>query len=158
MSDYFNFIKYLYSTAREYEWKKLRKHLKDNNMNIVNGRSGCGSQTYSSNRKLNPPYDLSNWRWIEVKAETGVIFISFQPFEIDTRSNNKHVLFDRIGISWYAGAYNAKYVYDKMLITDIELPLDENKMEKICYIIKYLSNNITTEITTWKQVSKEIGK
>lgn len=154
--------------AREYEWKKLRKYLSDNNITIVNGRSGCGSQTYSSNRRLNPPYDLSNWRWIDITLKNGgMAFISFQPFDKDNNTNNSHVLFDRIGISWYEKRKDnsnlekqkeTAMIINNMFITDIELPLDENKMNKICDIIKFLSDNITIEKFTWKQISKEIEK
>ena len=159
MTEHFNLIREIYFKAREHEWKKLRQYLRAQGLNVItSGHSGYGYEEYSPRKKLIPSYDLTNWRWVEVKSEKGTVFISFQPFDRDSNSNNNHALFDRIGVSWYTGKYNAKNLHDKMMITDIELPLNDEKMKKIHKIIGYLFDNIKTENLKWKDVSKDIDK
>ena len=92
-------------------------------------------------KKVKKSYDLTNWRWIEIKTDTVSIFVSFQPLDKDINSSNKHALFDRIGISWYFEKYDEKEMSDNMIITDIELPFNEAKMDKILKIIMFISEN-----------------
>lgn len=147
MKKHFNIIKKAYFEAREYEWERLREYLKSKKLKIViRGNGGCGSKTYCSNNKLKVTYDLSNWRWIDIALENGdMVFISFQPFDKDSDSNSTHALFDRIGISRYKKRENntreekyreTKEITENMLITDVELPFDDDKMERIYKIIR----------------------
>lgn len=127
-------IKHLYSETREYERKKLIKALKEKNY-IVNtkGCSGKGSTRYTSQGRMSE-YDLSNWKYIEThKNDKEVRFlISFNPFESDKFTLNKHCLYDRIGICKYYKDHKTEK------ILNVDLPLDYNKIE---IIISELENS-----------------
>lgn len=122
--------------------------------NIMKRNSlGKGISTYGkkrSDKQLNPPYDLTNWKYVEVNKKYKIdndeievhYFISLQTFERDPNSNNVHVLMDRIGIYAYVGKYHAEEAINNMKITDIALPLDNDKLEKLCEIL----NSIGTKI------------
>jgi len=62
------------------------------------------------------------------------VVISLQVFDIDPNSLNVHVLFDRIGIFAYVGKYSGSRAFNEMIITDIELPLDEKGGDLISLI------------------------
>lgn len=91
------------------------------------------AQQVSSQGRMSE-YDLSNWKYIEThKNDKEVRFlISFNPFESDKFTLNKHCLYDRIGI--------CKYYKDHKIekILNIDLPLDYNKIE---IIISELENS-----------------
>ena len=134
----FNEIKLAYYKARKEEWAILRRYLKEKLKQydikvIMSG--GKGDSRYNSNGKLKVNYNLTNWRWIEIVSDNVTIFVSFQPFDIDEDTDNKHALMDRIGVSWYIGEYNSSAVYKNMIITDFELPLDNANRQKLCKLI-----------------------
>ena len=65
--------------------------------------------------------------------------MSLQTFDYDPKTGNLHVLMDRIGIYVYGDNYSAVDARENMMITNIELPLNENKLEELANIIKELS-------------------
>jgi len=158
----FNEVRKQYFEAREQEWLKLRDYL-TNNLDVYDAQipkqKGFGCKKYTSQGMLNTPYDLTNWRWVEIKTDAITIFVSFQPFDEDVNSGNKHALFDRIGISWYKGKDDAQTISNNMIITDVELPLSEEKLERIHSVIQYiLSNYESPKKLRWKIIAETINK
>lgn len=123
-------IKAKYVELRSIERNNIIKFLEINGYTIINRRGGKGSKGYTSNNTLRVPYDLSNWKWIEVEKEGVYFIISFQAFDMDATSGNYHVLMDRLGVYKYT-KYNAKEAFEDMIITDIDLPMNDEKMYKL---------------------------
>lgn len=98
---------------------------------FVKRRVNRGSEYYKSGKVLYEAYSLENWMWFTVTRNDVHFVVSLQPFDRDSKTGNYHVLFDRLGIYAYTGEYSAKAAFSKMLITDISLPLDEPKLEKL---------------------------
>ena len=106
-------------------------------------RGGKGRPDYGTRRAfraLRPPYNLENWKWAQIRWEPaerrgagGLVFvISLQPFDVDPSSGNLHTLFDRLGLYWYpAGEDVGAGAVRRMMVTDISLPLDRGKLEKL---------------------------
>ncbi len=133
----FEDIKKEYNSIREDERKKLRDYLFSKDLENISkgGNAGKGKKKYTSGKRLTVPYDLSNWKFIEASKDGVNFFISLQAPDVDPNSNNKHTLTDRIGVSYYIGKYNTHIVCSNMKITDIELPLDNEKMERVYQMI-----------------------
>lgn len=75
------------------------------------------------------------------------LLLSLQAFEQDPYSKNYHVLMDRIGIYiYFPNSRNTADAIDRMLITDIDLPIDEEKLEKLsCLLDKIINCQIQIE-------------
>ena len=84
-------------------------------------------------------YDLRNWQWVCVKRNDVHFLISLQTFDKDPTTGKFHVLMDRIGIYAYVGEYSPIEAQTKMMITNIELPIDDEKMKELANMIKDLS-------------------
>ncbi len=123
-----------YEKQREVQRLKLRdflsehERLKAAGLKVVTaGASGKGSKKYRGN------YDLTNWKWVEVKSADGFdCVISLNMLDIDPRTQNVHSLYDRIGLI---------LTLEKWLCTDIDLPLvgdekdDQDKQERIAELV-----------------------
>ena len=164
MDDFLN-IKKKYNTLRENERKKIIDSLaskidKDGNhlftkkdgtkyfkKNLYCG--GSGKHNYTSNRKLEKKYDLSNHKYIETKYKGQYVFISLQSFDIDPCTKNIHILYDRIGIMFEEDNITktkenveVSNAFIKMKTTDWELPLSNKDLnDMIDYIINHFENN-----------------
>ena len=143
----FQTIKNEYTKAREKEKRKIIDALKENKklafLTVENKvtnypyKTGSGDINYT-NRSTIKPYDLSNWKWISVRAEElGVDFlVSLQAFDVDEDSKNTHVLMDRIGLYIHKkDRYNPKECFKNMINTGIDLPMNEEKLEKLKELI-----------------------
>jgi len=126
----FDEIKKQYTKLREEEQKKIIAYLEDNGYSILNKGKGHGAENYNAHRHLEVPYDLSNWKWIDIKKNNQKWLISLQAFDVDSNTKNHHVLMDRIGIYKYE-EYNAEEAFNNMVVTEIDLPMDEEKMEQL---------------------------
>ena len=137
-------LKEKYNRIREEEKEKLRRFLINKGIENIPKRSnsGKGKSAYTSGKRLSLPYDLSNWKYIELTFQEVNFFISFQTFDMDPSSKNIHTLMDRIGISFYTGRYDPNIVFSNMKITNIELPFDNKKMEQIYQIIINIAPHI----------------
>jgi hypothetical protein len=132
----FEEIKEEYIRLREEERKTIVNHLQNEGFDIDNPSNGSGKKKYGARRngknRLDPPYDLSFWKWISVSFDNDKkAFISLQSFDKDPSSYNLHVLMDRIGIYVYEEKYCAAEARTKMITTNIELPMDENKLRQL---------------------------
>lgn len=115
----------------------LRNHVFFKNKAKINARNG--SQKYNSGQRLKTKYDLRNWLWIDLAINDVNFLLSLQTFDYDPKTGNLHVLMDRIGIYVYGDNYSAVDARENMMITNIELPLNENKLEELANIINKLS-------------------
>jgi len=102
----------------------------------IKKRGGSGRTIYGKGR-LNPTYDLSNWKWVEGELNGKNFIISLQPLDIDPGSGNIHVLMDRIGII-ISGKNEGKYSYTNFVTTGIELPIDDKKVNELVEILNEL--------------------
>ena len=141
----FNETKDKYVACRKVQRKLIINYLESDGFTVRSPRGGCGHTTYGTGGKtprFSKAYDLSNWMYIDVEKAGKNFLISLQPFDLDPNPRNKnyHVLMDRIGIYIYVP--NSKRTADaivRMLSTDIDLPMDEAKLEKLgCLLNKII--------------------
>ena len=130
----FEGVRQRYAELRREQRKLIRKYLHSCGFD-VSGTQGIGNYTCGGEFKV--PYDLSNWQWLYVK-ENGkkVMMISLQTFDQDKNSKNYHVLMDRLGIFVYGDADTPKESYREMKQTDIDLPMTEEKLERLAELVK----------------------
>lgn len=134
----FNEIKSEYVKCREQERQAIRDHLIDRGFIVSkSSRAGKGVINYTSSGRIKP-YDLSNWKYI-IAAKDGKkkLFLSLQAFDQDKHSHNHHDLCDRIGLYAYE-TYNAEDAFNKMITTNIDLPMDEAKFAELDALIDKL--------------------
>lgn len=129
MEDFID-IKEKYAEARNDERNNIIQFLKANGYTIISETGGKGCKNYTSKSTLKIPYDLSNWKWIETEKDNMCYLISFQAFDVDSSSGNHHVLMDRLGVYKYT-KYNSKEAFENMVVTDIDLPMDDEKLLKL---------------------------
>lgn len=142
----FNDVKNEYKKMRECERKDLVKSLadflkNDNRFEVKQGSSGKGKCNYSSSKRFDDDtYDLSNWKWVEVTMHgrnNHSCVISLNMLERDPNSGNEHALYDRIG--FFVSSSDEKYgvkVDERQMITNIDLPLNEEKKDRIKTILQ----------------------
>lgn len=136
----FEQIKDAYNQARNVEGQNLVKALK--NYGFIDVCASQGSSNYkggTKNRKsgFEEKYNLINWKWIDCSKNGFNYFISFQTFDQDIKTQNRHVLFDRIGVYKYKGEYNPDDAFFTMKNSNIDLPLDDEKIQKL---IEFMEN------------------
>lgn len=125
------YIRTVYEALREEERIKLNEYLRANEeirnagLYVVSGGlAGKGSYRYKYH-KDSLPFDLRNWKWVEVKSKDGFdCVISLNMLEIDHRTKNIHSLYDRIGL--ILSPDQKDWVH-----TSIDLPLDDADREEI---------------------------
>lgn len=133
-------IKEMYNEAREDERNKIARFFRSHkDFEVERPPARRGAKSYSSGSRLNKKYDLSNWKWVCIKRNDVHFFISLQSFERDPKTGNFHVLMDRIGIYAHAGNYSPIEAQTKMMVTNIELPMDDEKLDELAKILKDLS-------------------
>lgn len=147
----FQSAKDIYTHLREDERIKIVNYLISNGYDVVSGsKAGKGIKNYTSGKRMHPPYDLSNWKYIEAYKDNFLFFISLQAFDVDPISNNHHILMDRLGIYKYPGCdledrkknYFAYDALTKMTVTDIELPMNDYKLKRLLECLNICSSNI----------------
>lgn len=124
-----------YNDCREAERKKIISYLKEEGFEILKERGGRGAKNYTAGKTLESPYDLSNWKWIEAAMDGINYCITLQAFDRDPNTGNRHVLMDRIGVYTYA-KYNAEDAYKNMVTTEIDLPMDDEKLKMLVEFLK----------------------
>lgn len=128
----FSKIKDMYNKARGIEGSKISKYFREHTDFEV-GKSAVkqGKKGYSSGSRFHEKYDLRNWKWVCVKRNNVNFFISLQSFERDPKTGNLHILMDRIGIYAYTGKYSPIDAQTKMMVTELELPMDDDKLKEL---------------------------
>ncbi len=132
----FNEIKQKYSECRDLQRKLIINHLKNKGFEVLNEKGGKGKTNYTSSNKLEIPYDLSNWKWIDVKKENINYLISLQAFDKDYNTGNYHVLMDRLGVYTYE-KYDAEKAFQNMVTLEIDLPIDDEKLNKLVLFLEH---------------------
>ena len=122
-------VKEKYEEAREEQRRQIVDCLKCKGYNVT-CRGGKGLRNYTSGGNLIKPYDLSNWKWVEAKKGGVYYLVSLQVLDEDPVSGNMHVLMDRLGVCCYH-KYDSKYVLENVRTTDIDLPMDIHKFERL---------------------------
>lgn len=136
----FSEIKKMYNEARGEQRNIISKFLRDqNDFETENIAARAGVKNYKSGGRMIVKHDLTNWKWLCVKRNGVNFVISLQTFDRDPHTGNLHVLMDRIGIYAYVGNYSPFDAQTKMIITNIELPLDEKKLNELYQILRDLS-------------------
>ena len=132
--------KEMYYQARKEERNSISNYYKKHpEFELEKPAARQGSAKYKSGNRFIQEYDLRNWQWVCVKRKGVHFFISLQAFDRDSKTGNFHVLMDRIGIYAYVGSYSATDALSKMFITNIELPLNEEKLHDLTNIMIDLS-------------------
>ncbi len=128
----------LFEASREEERLKIVRHLISQGYKVSSrSNSGKGRSDYTSGGTIKG-YDLSSWKYINAKKDQDHnIFISLQSFDKDPVSKNRHTLRDRLGIYVY-DKYNADEAYENMHTTDIDLPINEEKLKELDRVIGLL--------------------
>ncbi len=134
----FNKAKAAYVQAREDERRRLIDFLAHNGFEVTK-RGGTGRADYTNYGKLDKPYDLTNWKFIDAFKDGILYFISFQAFDHDPHSGNRHALMDRIGVYRYECPsfakrndkkyYKADDAFRLMKTSSYDLPLNEEDMQ-----------------------------
>lgn len=139
----FEQIKDAYNQARNVERQNLVKALE--NYGFIDVIDKQGSASYKGGKSgFEEKYNLINWKWIECSKDGFNYIISFQAFDQDTNTFDRHVLFDRIGVYKYKGEYNAYDAFYTMENANIDLPLDDKKIQKLIDFMENLYYQNTT--------------
>lgn len=134
----FTAVRTAYERTREVERRKLSDFLVDyigqNQLSLTvvqGGNAGKGRTEYTSHGQI-VPFDLSNWKWVEVKGVDSDFncIVSLNMPDVDPVSGNFHALFDRVGLLISHQKKQAIPIH-----TDIDLPFDEEKMGCIADLI-----------------------
>lgn len=128
----FKAIKNAYALSREEERLQIKEHLAQNGFTVKSGSEGKGKSDYTACGKINPPYDLSNWKYVEAEKDNKCCIVSLQPY---SESCGGHVvLMDRIGI-YVDERYDKQRAFTNMEVTDMELPMDEDKLDRLVTLL-----------------------
>lgn len=139
----FNEIRNAYIDVREAEREKIisffksQKDPEGQKEFEVNSRQA--SKEYNSQGRLTENYNMRIWKWVTVTRNNVHFLISLQPFERDKNSHALHVLWDLIGIYVYT-EYSEKEAQAKMMVSQIKLPMDNEKLNELANIIRSLSD------------------
>lgn len=100
---------------------------------VSGGRAGKGLRNYTSGKRIDG-YDLSNWKWVEITDDIDFeCIVSLNMPDVDPRSGNSHVLFDRIGL--IVSYHKDGYYYETAIYTDINLPLSGEAKAQIAQLV-----------------------
>lgn len=121
-----------FETAKD-EYKEFRREEKERIIGYLKWRGYFITEDVDSS---NEKYD-SNWMCFNVEKDGKAVLISLQTFDKDHSTGNYHVLLDRIGIYIYTDNSQEKEVIDKdkMLGTNIDLPMTDESVENLVKIL-----------------------
>lgn len=128
-----------YEREREKQRESLAQFLANNaglpnGLRVVSGaRAGRGIEKYTSGKRIKE-YNLSNWKWVEITDDSDFeCVVSLNMPNVDPSSRTPLSLFDRIGL--FVSYHKNDDYYETKIYTDIDLPLDETKKEKIARLV-----------------------
>lgn len=102
------------------------------------GNAGRGLKRYTSGSRLNPPFDLSGWMWVEGQRGEIHVSVSLQVLDQDPNSLNVHALMDRVGVAVFRA--NAPIDESDPLLeratTGLQLPLDSRDLVALLALIE----------------------
>ena len=121
-----------YRAARVEQRTLIVNALENAGFSVKNrGRAGRGKTDYTSGGRLNPPYDLSDWLWVQAQRDGITVIVTLQVLDQDPHSLNMHVLMDRIGVEI---SQNDKSL-DRVVTTQFELPLTTSDVNDLLAFI-----------------------
>ncbi len=148
----FKRIKKEYQGYREKERKRIIEYLLSKTDDQgeplfakLSYKGGSGRPNYGNReeRPIEGTYDLSNWKYISTEYKGRELLISLQCFDLDPKSRNIHVLYDRIGVLFDAAdivdvaGTKVSDAFLKMKVSKWELPLEDKDIEALVeWIIK----------------------
>ena len=146
-----------YEACRAAQRTIIMNYLEQNAGFTVTQRGGRGIPEYGIRKKtqgFSVGYDLTNWKYIDCEKEGERLLISLQTFDRNPGNNDYHVLMDRIGIYIYAqGSNKTSDAIERMLATNIDLPMDETKLQKLARLLNKIIDG-EKEIEQMKRSSK----
>lgn len=131
--DDFNEFKRKYAYIRE-----IQRHLIVSYLNSCGKgfraeiKGGSGRKNYTAGGNLKKPYDLSNWKWVNVYRGQSSVSVILNPLDQDPVSHNIHALYDRIGVLYHTQEENPLRLPDD---TGIDLPVDGEKLAELAEIL-----------------------
>ncbi|MDO5080120.1 hypothetical protein [Buchananella hordeovulneris] len=127
---------------RQQRWEQRRQlvsALKQAGFKVkTGGGAGRGRKNYTSGGRLNPPFDLSDWLWVQGSREGTEVTVSLQVLDCDPHSGNVHALLDRIGVDVYRDGDPVDPddpLYEKAT-TQFELPLSDEDVAALVKLIE----------------------
>lgn len=102
------------------------------------GNAGRGLAKYTSSGRLNPPFDLSNWMWVEGQRDEAFVMVSLQVLDQDPNSLNLHALIDRVGVEVFRAndpIDDADPLFERAT-TKFQLPLDSEGISALVALIE----------------------
>lgn len=147
---YFDKVKGEYERLREkeridiLEYLSKSEYLKNSGLHVVkNGTAGRGAYNYTANGNLPKAVDLTNWKWVEVKDNSGFeCVVSLNMLDVDPRNGNIHSLYDRIG---FQIKYDRLQIKKEWIATEFDLPLTQANKKEIANIICCLYTKLTED-------------
>lgn len=121
-----------YRAARVEQRALIVDALKGAGFSVKNrGRAERGKIDYTSGGWLNPPYDLSDWLWVQAQRDGITLVVTLQVLDQDPNSINVHVLMDRIGVKIARDGDSSK----RVVTTQFELPLATSDLSDLLALI-----------------------
>lgn len=121
-----------YRAARVEQRSIIVNALKEAGFVVKNrGHAGRGETAYTSGGQLHPPYDLSNWLWVQAKRDGVTVMVTLQVLDQDPNSRNVHVLMDRIGVEIAKDGDTT----ERVVTTRFELPLANPELNDLIDLI-----------------------
>ncbi len=137
----FNAARDAYRDARNEQRKFIADALKAAGFTVKShGAAGRGLAKYTSGRRLDPPFNLSNWMWVEGCRNDIIVLVTLQTLDQDPNSMNVHALIDRVGIDVFRESDTV--VEDPLYeyrTSSFQLPLSD---ESLAQLIARVEQNI----------------
>ncbi|MFC5370768.1 hypothetical protein [Arcanobacterium bovis] len=90
-----------------------------------------------SGRRLDPPFDLTGWQWVEAWRDDVQVLVNLQSLDKDPNSGDVHALVDRISVEVNLGGKRAtpRDPLVEQAPTAFELPLSEEDLEELVRVV-----------------------
>lgn len=137
----FNSAREAYRDARNEQRKIIADALKAAGFAVKSrGNAGRGLVNYTSGGRLAPPFNLSNWMWVEAYRNDVIVLVTLQTLDQDPNSMNVHALIDRVGIGVFRESDTVAEdpLYERRT-TSFQLPLSD---ESLAQLIARVEQNI----------------
>lgn len=130
----FQTIRDEYDCARIEQLKKIVSELRKNG---YEAELAQGKSDYTASHTMEA-YNHSLWRYINATKNNRNYLVTIQPFHIDPADMRLTTLNDRIGVYAYRKKYDNGDAVKQMKITDIDLPMDEEKLHELIIFLENL--------------------
>lgn len=138
-AEQFNVARDAYRDARNEQRKIIVEVLKTAGFKVkARGNAGRGLGNYTSGGRLAPPFDLSNWMWVEGQRDDIFVVVSLQVLDQDPKSMNIHALIDRIGVDVFreSDAVDDDDPLFERTTTPLQLPLSDETITQFIALVE----------------------